>query len=97
VFHLFVVTAEKRNELRTFLKSMHIDTGLHYPVPLHLQPCFASLGYQKGDFPLTEHLADSCISLPMFPEITEEQVRYVADQVKSFYATVNKKQLYLVN
>lgn len=97
-YHLFVIVAQKRNELQVFLKSRQIDTGLHYPIPLHLQPCFAFLGYQKGDFPISESLSQSCLSLPIFPEITEEQICYVADQIKSFYSSVYKKQLsYLVN
>ena len=97
-YHLFVVLAQKRNELQAFLKSRQIETGLHYPVPLHLQPCFAFLGYQKGDFPVSESLSQSCLSLPIFPEIAEEQIAYVADQIKTFYALVNKKQLsYLIH
>lgn len=89
-YHLFVVVAQQRNELQAFLKSRQIETGLHYPVPLHLQPCFAFLGYQKGDFPVSEFLSQTCLSLPIFPEITEDQIAYVADQIKSFYASVNK-------
>jgi dTDP-4-amino-4,6-dideoxygalactose transaminase len=91
-YHLFVVVAQKRNELQVFLKSRQIDTGLHYPIPLHLQPCFTFLCYQKGDFPISESLSQSCLSLPMFPEITEEQICYVADQIKYFYSTVYKNQ-----
>ena len=85
VYHLFVAIVTKRNELRGHLESKQIDTGLHYPIPLHLQPCFSSLGYKKGDFPSSELLAESCLSLPIFPEMTEQQVRYVADQIRSFY------------
>ena len=98
VYHLFVVVAKKRNELQLYLQSKLIDTGLHYPIPLHLQPCFAFLSYQKGDFPISEFMSQSCLSLPIFPEITEEQVCYVADQIKSFYTSVYKKHLsYIVN
>ena len=97
VYHLFVVVAKKRNELQRYLQSKLIDTGMHYPVPLHLQPCFTFLNYQKGDFPISESLSQSCLSLPIFPEITGEQIYYVVDQIKSFYASVYKKQLsYLV-
>jgi dTDP-4-amino-4,6-dideoxygalactose transaminase len=92
-YHLFVIKARKRNELQFFLKSRQIDAALHYPVPLHLQPCFASLGYQEGDFPVSESHSQSCLSLPMFPEITEEQIRYVADQIKFFYSSIYKSRL----
>ncbi|MGK2864822.1 MAG: DegT/DnrJ/EryC1/StrS family aminotransferase [Chitinophagaceae bacterium] len=89
-YHLFVVVAQKRNALQAFLKSRQIETGLHYPIPLHLQHCFKFLGYQKGDFPVSEFMAQSSLSLPIFPEITEEQIIYVAEQIKSFYSLVNK-------
>lgn len=85
VYHLFVISCKKRDELQIYLQSKQVSTGLHYPLPLPLQPCFGSLGYQKTDFPVSEKLAETCLSLPMFPEITEEQIVYVADQVKSFY------------
>ncbi len=89
-YHLFVVVAQNRNALQSFLKSRQIETGLHYPIPLHLQHCFKFLGYQEGDFPVSEFMALSSLSLPIFPEITEEQIIYVADQIKSFYSLVSK-------
>lgn len=93
VYHLFVIKVNTKSEnkleirerLQKYLNEKEIATGLHYPIPLHLQECFTGLGYKKGDFPVTEDLADSCLSLPMFPELTGEQISYVADQIKNFF------------
>lgn len=94
VYHLYVIqvkakSAEERrrmrDELRAFLSSNNIATGMHYPVPLHLQKCFEYMGHKEGDFPNTEKLADSGISLPMFPELSDEQVLYVIEKVKEFF------------
>ena len=94
VYHLFVIRVngnnidecnKKRDELREFLTKNDIATGMHYPIPLHLQKCFNELGYKKGDFPVSERLADSSISLPMYPELSEEQVLYVTDKIKEFF------------
>ncbi len=95
VYHLFViqVLAEegqertaKRDALQKYLGEKGIATGLHYPIPLHLQPCFANLGYKKGDFPVTEALAEQGLSLPMFAELTDEQVEYICTEIKNFFA-----------
>lgn len=99
VYHLYVVRIDSRkehsgmtsvgkgrDELMKFLGERDVASGLHYPIPLHLQPCFEHLGYKKGDMPVTEDLADNCLSLPMFPEITEEQVKFVSDCVKEFFS-----------
>lgn len=90
VYHLFVVQVndggiKRRDELVKFLGDNGISTGLHYPIPLHQQPCFNDLGYKKGDFPVTEKLAETGLSLPMYPELTVEQIGYVCDKVKSFF------------
>lgn len=85
VYHLFVIQTSRRNELQNFLNEHEISTGLHYPVPLHLQECFKHLGYKTGDFPNTEKLADNCLSLPMFPELTEDQVTFVSEKIKQFF------------
>ena len=86
VYHLYVIQATKRNELQTYLKGQGISTGLHYPVPLHLQPCFAHLGYKRGDFPSAEQISDNGLSLPIFAEMTDEQIGYVAEKIKKFYS-----------
>ncbi|HMS64854.1 MAG TPA: DegT/DnrJ/EryC1/StrS family aminotransferase [Ignavibacteria bacterium] len=85
VYHLFVIQTPKRDELQKFLNENEIATGLHYPVPLHIQKCFEHLGYKKGDFPNTEKLADNCLSLPMFPELSDEQITFICDNIKKFF------------
>lgn len=85
VYHLFVARVQKRDELRTYLEKLEISTGLHYPIPLHLQKAYSELGYKKGDFPIAESYANEILSLPMFPELTEEQIEYVASCIRKFY------------
>jgi dTDP-4-amino-4,6-dideoxygalactose transaminase len=85
VYHLFVIRAERRDALQTHLTTAGIGTGLHYPVPLHLQPAYRRLGLKRGAFPAAERAADQVLSLPMFPELTESQVARVADAIGEFY------------
>ena len=94
VYHLFVIqivndeqgrNLELRNSLAKYLKEKGINTGLHYPIPLHLQECFRYLGYKKGDFPAAEKLADSCLSLPIYPELNDEQIEYVCSNINNFF------------
>jgi dTDP-4-amino-4,6-dideoxygalactose transaminase len=89
VYHLFVIQLEeggkqRRDALADYLKEKGIATGFHYPIPLHLQKCFAELGYEKGDFPVSEKLAESGLSLPIFPELSWDQASYVCNQIKTF-------------
>jgi len=89
VYHLFVIKlqeggSKKRDELAGFLNENGISTGLHYPIPLHLQKCFSYMGHRMGDFPNSEKLASTGISLPMFPELTYEQIAYIAENIKRF-------------
>jgi len=102
VYHLYVIKVNGsdleerkllRDELQKFLAEKNISTGLHYPVPLHLQKCFEHLGYSKGDFPVTEDLAATGLSLPMFAELTNEQIEYVAESINEFFTTVSNKIL----
>jgi dTDP-4-amino-4,6-dideoxygalactose transaminase len=79
VFHLYVVQVESRDAIQTFLGSKGIATGVHYPLPLHLQPAFANLDYHLGDFPMAEQSAPRLLSLPMFAELTAAEVEYVAE------------------
>lgn len=81
VYHLFVVVVEDREALKMALSEQEIESGLHYPVPLHLQKAYAYLGYKKGDFPVSEHVAENHISLPMYAELPVEHVEYVAKTV----------------
>ena len=84
VYHLYVVRHPKRDKLKEFLQTKGIGTALHYPLPLHLQKCFSGLGYKAGDFPVAEKAARECLSLPVYPELTDRQVDYVAAQVGQF-------------
>jgi len=84
VFHLYVVRVQGRDSLQAHLQGQGIHTGIHYPRPIHLQEAFADLGYHSGDFPVTEAFAERILSLPMFPELTEEQVRRVAGAIAEF-------------
>lgn len=90
VYHLFVIKVNdggstRRDELVKYLNDKGISTGLHYPIPLHLQPCFKNLGYKKGQFPVTEALAESGLSLPMYAELNDDQIGYVCESIKQFF------------
>jgi len=82
VFHLYVIHVKNRDQLQQHLNDQKIATGLHYPLPLHLQNAYKHLGYKKGDFPVTEKLADELLSLPMFPELTDGQQKVILDEIK---------------
>jgi dTDP-4-amino-4,6-dideoxygalactose transaminase len=84
VFHQYVIRSKGRDQLRAFLAERSIRTAIHYPVPIHLQPAFKDLGYGPGDFPNTEQLTNEILSLPMYPEMTEESVETVCQAVKDF-------------
>jgi len=77
VYHLYVVQTKDRDAIREYLTQRGIETGLHYPIPLHLQEAYKSLGYRAGDFPVTERLAKDMVSLPMFPELSLEAISFV--------------------
>ncbi len=85
VFHQYVVRAYRRDELREFLTARKIGTEVYYPIPLHLQSCFSYLGYGAGDFPEAERAAKEVLALPMFPELTEEEQRWVVKSIADFY------------
>ena len=82
VWHLYVIRAENRDEVREALAEGGVATGLHYPLPLHLQPALAMLGHGRGDFPATEEWSRTLLSLPMFPELTAAEIEHVAGIVK---------------
>ena len=84
VFHLYVVRHPRRDALKDFLTERGIGVGIHYPLPIHLQPAYASLGYALGAFPVTEQLAPEILSLPMYAELTDDQITRVADAVRVF-------------
>lgn len=87
VYHLFVVRTLERERLKDYLKSFQVETMVHYPVPPHLQKAYASLGYKKGDFPITEAIALSSLSLPLWPGMTDDQVNFICDLIIRFYAS----------
>jgi dTDP-4-amino-4,6-dideoxygalactose transaminase len=84
VYHLYVILVDDRDGLQKYLNDKGVGTGLHYPVPLHLQKAYAYQGYKEGEFPVTESVAKRLLSLPMFPELTKAQIEYVADCIKQF-------------
>jgi dTDP-4-amino-4,6-dideoxygalactose transaminase len=86
VFHQYVIRAQRRDELRQFLAKRNIGTEIYYPVPLHLQPCFAYLGHHEGDMPESERAAREVLALPMFPELTQDEQRWVVESIAEFYS-----------
>ncbi len=83
-YHLYVISSDRRDELADYLKKQEIETGIHYPIPLHLQPAFSDLGYREGDFPVAERLAKEILSIPIYPEMTDDQVYRVIEQINQF-------------
>lgn len=84
VYHLYVIETDKRDDLRNFLTMHGVETGVHYPVPIHLQDAYANKGFHVRDFPITESKASRILSLPMFPELTKEEIIYICDVIKKF-------------
>jgi len=86
VFHLYTVRTKRRNDLKTFLESKGVQVGVHYEIPIHLQPIYKQMyGFKEGMLPLTERLCKEVLVLPMFADITSEQIKYVVECVKEFY------------
>jgi dTDP-4-amino-4,6-dideoxygalactose transaminase len=84
-WHLYVVRHPKRDDLKKHLETNQVGCGLHYPVPLHLQKAYAHLGHREGDFPVSEKAARECLSLPIYPELTEEQIQRVVEVIREFF------------
>lgn len=84
IYNQFIIRVDKRDELRKFLADNEIASEIYYPVPFHLQECYKELGYQKGDFPNSEFAADHSLALPIYPELSEEQIKYVVDKIAEF-------------
>jgi dTDP-4-amino-4,6-dideoxygalactose transaminase len=82
-YHLYVIRTRRRERLKKGLIDRGIGTGVHYPKPAHLQKAFSFLGYRKGDFPLSEMLSKEVLSLPLFPELKEQELRWVIESVNS--------------
>jgi dTDP-4-amino-4,6-dideoxygalactose transaminase len=84
VYHLYVILVDNRDGLQQFLTEKGVGTGLHYPLPLHLQKAYKRMGYKKGDFPVSESTAQRLLSLPMFAELAVEQIEYVVESIKEY-------------
>lgn len=91
VYHIYAIRVPERDAMIRQLTDVGIGTGIHYPVPVHLQPAYASLGYPEGAFPVAEQCAKEFLSLPMFPELAPEAVDYVIDAVKDAVAAVGAR------
>jgi dTDP-4-amino-4,6-dideoxygalactose transaminase len=89
VHHLYVIRVQDRQELQNYLKAAGIGTGIHYPIPLHLQRAYSHLGYEEGDFPNAERMATDILSLPMYPQLTRTEQGTVARTVQESLAVVN--------
>ncbi len=85
IFHQYVVRVKERNHLQNFLKDKGIQTGIYYPVPLHLQHCFTYLEYRKGDFPVTEEACLTSLALPVYPELKRVEKTYIVDAIREFF------------
>jgi dTDP-4-amino-4,6-dideoxygalactose transaminase len=85
IYHQFVIRCAKRDELQNNLTKRGIGTEVYYPIPLHLQKCFADLGYKEGDFPQAEAAAREALALPMYPELSEQQQHQIVEEIKAFY------------
>jgi dTDP-4-amino-4,6-dideoxygalactose transaminase len=86
VFHLYIIRTQKRDDLQKYLSENGISTGLHYPIPLHLQNAYKNIYLTNGNYPITEKVSQEILSLPMFPGLTSEQIEYVTSKIKSFYS-----------
>ena len=85
VFHLYSIVTKKRDALESCLKKAGIGSGVYYPLPLHLQPCYKGLGYKKGDFPISERVADQILSLPIYPELSKSDQERVVKALRAFF------------
>lgn len=85
IYHQYTILAERRDELKEHLKSREIGCEIYYPLPMHLQECFRDLGYKKGDMPVAEKASEMALSIPIFPELTGEEQKYIADTIREFY------------
>jgi dTDP-4-amino-4,6-dideoxygalactose transaminase len=84
VYHLYVIRTEKRDQLQSYLAENGIGTLIHYPVPIHMQEAYKYLGYKAGSFPIAEQIANTCLSLPLWPGMTKDQVEWIAEIISNF-------------
>ncbi len=91
VYYMYEIRTKKRDELMQFLKGKGISCGIHYPIPLHLQPAYVNLGFKQGSFPVSETLAKEILSIPIYPELTEDEHAYIVDNINQFFNKLSKK------
>lgn len=84
VYHLYMIQVEDRDSFRTYMETKGITTGVYYPVPLHLQEVYKDLGYKEGDLPICEKIGPKAVAIPMYPELTEEQIKYIAETINDW-------------
>jgi len=85
IYHLFVIRVKNRDGLKVYLENVGIQTAVHYPIPVHMQKAYLSFGYKHGDFPITEMLSEEILTLPLSPQVTEEQIEFVVANIEKFY------------
>ncbi len=85
VYHIYAIRVKNRKGLQEYLLSKGISTGIHYPIPIHMQEAYGDLGYKKGDFPVAEEIVDEVLSLPMYPELTRPQIQLIANEIKEYF------------
>jgi dTDP-4-amino-4,6-dideoxygalactose transaminase len=86
IYNQFVILTERRDALQAHLKAQGIGTEVYYPIPLHLQPCYTFLGHNKGDFPVSERLAEQSLALPVHSELGADDIEYICETIRAFYA-----------
>ena len=89
MYSIVLENEQIRDELQKFLKENNIACGIHYPIPLHLQQAYKYMNLPEGSFPISEEYAKTMLSLPMFPELSEEQIKYVVGKIKEFFELIN--------
>jgi dTDP-4-amino-4,6-dideoxygalactose transaminase len=85
VYHNFVIQVAERERLMDYLASVGVETKIHYPIQLHLQPAAVALGYEEGDFPVAERISTKMMSLPIYPELHDDEVSYIVNCIRNFY------------
>jgi len=86
IYNQFLIRGADRDKLQAHLKAQGIGCEIYYPVPLHMQPCYANLGYKTGDFPVSEKLSKDCLALPIHSELSTDDIHYICDSIRAFYA-----------
>lgn len=93
VYHLYVIRTSYRDQLMEHLQKFGIGTLIHYPIPPYLQPAYSALEYKKGDLPIAEELSETCLSLPLWPGLTRDEVKYVCEIIKIFFSNSSKTKI----